>query len=115
MTDNACHSSLWKLNRTGTEIALHSSLMPDVDWSSSRVSIFYLEPDIALGKVADGPIKANMEPCHRVVKSVTGLGEAVFEDWRSRYLDKQNAGTAAMQLRELAVYEELERGLPDIC
>ncbi len=113
MTNDASRPSLWKLNRTETAVALHSRLMPYVDWSSSKLTILYLEPDIALKKRVDGLKEANLEPGLRVAKSAAGLGQEFFECWRTRYIEKQNVKQEAAKLRELAVFEELEGGLPE--
>jgi len=114
MTNDASRPSLWKLNRTETAVALHSRLMPYVDWSSSKLTILYLEPDIALKKRVDGLKEANLEPGLRVAKSAAGLGQEFFECWRTRYIEKQNVKQEAAKLRELAVFEELEGGLPEV-
>jgi len=63
------------LNQTKTSVVLHRSLMPYVDWSSSKLTILYLDPDITLKKRADGFKEGNLEPSDRVTKSATGLGQ----------------------------------------
>jgi hypothetical protein len=88
--------------------------MPYVDWSSSKLTILYLDPDITLKKKADGFKEGNLESSHRVTKSVTGLGQESFECWRRLYIDKQNPKQGENMLRELAAFEELESGLPDV-
>jgi pyruvate formate-lyase activating enzyme-like uncharacterized protein len=114
MTNDACQPSLWNLNQTKTSVVLHRSLMPYVDWSSSKLTILYLDPDITLKKKADGFKEGNLEPSQRVTKSVTGLGQESFECWRRLYIDKQNPKQGENMLRELAAFEELESGLPDV-
>ncbi len=114
MTNDACHPSLWKLNQTKTAVALHSSLMPYVDWSSSKLTILYLEPDITLKEKADGFKEGNLEPYCRVTQSVAGLGQQSFECWRRLYIDKRNAKQGETTLIKLAAFEELESGLPDV-
>jgi pyruvate formate-lyase activating enzyme-like uncharacterized protein len=114
MTNEACQPSRWHVNQTKTAVALHRSLMPYVDWSSSKLTILYLDPDITFKKRAEGFKEGNLESSHRVTKSVTGLGQESFECWHRLYIDKQNPKQGENMLRELAAFEELESGLPDV-
>jgi pyruvate formate-lyase activating enzyme-like uncharacterized protein len=114
MTNGACHPSLWKANQMKTAVSLHSSLMPYVDWSSSKLTILYLEPDIALKKRGDGLKEGKLVPGLRVVKSTSGLGQESLECWRRRSIEKENVKQEGATLRELAAFEELESGLPDV-
>jgi len=114
MTNDACNPDLWKLNQTKTAVALHSSLMPYVDWSSSKLTIIYLESDLTLKNKANGFKEGNLEPSYRVAESVAGLGQEFFKRWHRLYIDNQNAIQGETTFKRVAAFEELESGLPDV-
>jgi pyruvate formate-lyase activating enzyme-like uncharacterized protein len=116
----------WKIQRDGQAIALHSSLMPFVDWQSSRLSIQYSEPDFVLRDKQKGFLKTNLKPAHRPVMKADDVPEPVFRLLQERYfLPGDSAPPVSVMtnglgriesrlLKRLAAFEELESGLPDV-
>jgi hypothetical protein len=60
----------------------------------------------------DGLKEVNLEPSHRMIKSVPGLGQESFECWRRLYFERQKANQGETKFRDLAAFEELETGCP---
>lgn len=118
----------WKIQSDGRSLVLHSSLMSHVDWQVSRLSVQYSEPALALRKKTRGVCKTNLKPEHRPVLRVDDVSESVFHSLRDRYLLAASSDVSssippgqlllsrdASLLSKLAVFEELESGLPDVC
>lgn len=121
-------SDRWKIQSDGRSLVLHSSLMSHVDWQVSRLSVQYSEPALALRKKTRGVCKTNLKPEHRPVLRVDDVSESVFHSLRDRYLLAASSDVSssippgqlllsrdASLLSKLAVFEELESGLPDVC
>jgi pyruvate formate-lyase activating enzyme-like uncharacterized protein len=131
-----CPAGLWQCNERKTEVAIHSDLLPYVDWSSAEVMIVYLEPGVGLEKPDDGFVEGNLVPENSVVYNEGGWSQVGIESWRKLYMEKMNikdvlrffsrnypAGgkdTASKlqkemrELKEIANWEELESDLPEV-
>jgi pyruvate formate-lyase activating enzyme-like uncharacterized protein len=126
---------LWKEECDHGAIALHSSLMSYVDWSSATLAIKYYQAGVALMNKSVRFEPGNLKRDKRTVKTVTGLGCAAFDCWHRLYVQKEAAtdvfspthlkhiGVAEEknlfkniigQLLSVATYEQLEAGLPDV-
>lgn len=133
-SENRDHS-LWKLNRKETSLAIHSSLLPYLDWSSAKLNIFYFEsssiPKNLYVDSTEGIPKAKLKK----VMVVRGWKQATFEYWRKLYIDNANDESVfnlfldsaqvegkdifriqneAIQVRALAKYEKLDEGIPEV-
>jgi uncharacterized protein len=115
MSDKDCNPALWKSNETLTATAFHSSLLPFIDWSTSRLMVTYHEPGFSFKKRAGGLTPANLKPNLHLVKSVAGLGKESFETGYAPYIVKKSDRQNTPQIREISEFEELLSGLPDIC
>jgi pyruvate formate-lyase activating enzyme-like uncharacterized protein len=131
-----CPAGLWQCNERKTEVAIHSDLLPYVDWSSADVTIVYLEPGVGLKKPEDGFVEGNLVPKNSVVYNEGGWSQVGIESWRKLCKEKMNqkdvlrffsrnypAGgkdTASKlqkemrELKEIANWEELESDLPEV-
>ena len=135
MEEEKCSSHFWMLHHDKTGSALHSSLRLYIDWSSATIAIVYHNPTMTLKNKSDGLHKGNLNTNHEVVASVRGWGRFAFDCWHKLYIQKEKADdvfhffyhhypnvehrTARLQremieLKELAQYEELEEGMPEV-
>jgi pyruvate formate-lyase activating enzyme-like uncharacterized protein len=126
MPADGCQIDRWKIQRGGQALVLHSSLMPYVNWQSSRLSIQYSEPAFVLRNRPRGFLKTNLKPAHRPVMKAEDVPESVFLLLRERYLIPRNTMDPSsaspddllhgesLLLKRLAAFEEIESGLPDV-
>jgi hypothetical protein len=100
------------------------------------VTLQYSEPGVQLRNRAEGFLEGNLVPANQIVYQQPGWSQAAIECWRKLYVMKMNRmdafkefyrtypGTSkdaiqkaqgeADQLKKLAIWEELETGLPSI-
>jgi len=132
-----CPLGLWQCDERKTEVAIHSDLLPYVDWSSADVTIMYLQPGVGMKKSDDGIIESNLFlPKNSVVYNERGWSQVAIESWRKLYVEKMSAkdvfrlfyqnypagGKDAIaklqketdELKKIAAWEELESGLPEV-
>jgi uncharacterized protein len=118
LATDRCLPGLWKADPAHSALALHSSLMTCVDWSGLSLSIQYLEPGVRPRNPAYGLSQANLIPSHRAVKTIGRIGQADFERWWNRFIQKaapaDNEPPSPL-LSALTPYEEPESGLPEVC
>ncbi len=135
MEEAKCSSRFWMLHHDKTGVALHSSLRSYIDWFSATITIGYHNPTMTLKtNLMDflEEILTQTTMCLR--QSVDGCSLR-FECWHKLYIQKENADdvfhffyhhypkvedrTARLQkevieLKELAQYEELGEGMPEV-
>jgi hypothetical protein len=131
-----CPRGLWQCDEKKTEVAIHSDLLPYVDWSSADVTIMYLRPGVGLRKAEDGFIEGNLLPKNLVVYKEDGWSQVAIESWRKLYVEKMSAKDVfrffyqnyparekdviaklqkeTHELKKLATWEELQSGLPEV-
>lgn len=131
-----CPLHLWQCGERKTEVAIHSDLLPYVDWSSADVTILYFQPGVELKKPGEGMIEGNLVPKNSVVYQEHGWSQVAVETWRKLYIEKISTKDAfkffyqnypprgkdilarlqkeAHELKKLAEWEELESGLPEV-
>ena len=131
-----CPARLWQYDERKTEVAIHSDLLPFVDWSSADVTITYLRPGVGLKKPDDGIVEDNLVPKNSVVYDSCGWSRAGIESWRRIYKEGMNrkdvlksffqnypkggAATFAKlpkemgEFKNIASWEDLESDLPEI-
>lgn len=131
-----CPAGLWQCDERKTEVAIHSDLLPYVDWSSADVTIMYLHPGLGLKKPDDGFIEGNLVAKNSVVYNEGGWSQVGIESWRKLYKEKMNPqdvlrffsrnypmgekDTASKlqkemrELKDIANWEELESELPEV-
>ena len=143
LEENHCPSALWQCNEKRTEIAIHSSLLPYVDWSLYGLSIFYFESQIGLKEENAGIIERNIVPKNKLVHFAIGWSQTAIESWFKLYLQKMNYRDVSRyfaknypikdnvikdretetlsklqketyELRKCAKWEELESGLSEV-
>lgn len=100
MEAGSVRSTLWKLSSNKTAVHIHSSLIPHIDWSSASATLRYYDPNMIVKNRALGLIRENLEPDHRRIKIIRGLGPSDLQRLDS--------------LAETASYEQLESGLPEV-
>jgi uncharacterized protein len=126
----------WECDSKRTEMTLHSELLPYVDWASADVTLQYSEPGVRLRNPEDGFVEGNLVPANEVVYQQAGWSQMAIECWRKLYVMKINAKDAfrefyrdnpattkdaiqkaqseADRLKLVAMWEELETGLPEV-
>jgi pyruvate formate-lyase activating enzyme-like uncharacterized protein len=131
-----CPPDRWQSDERQTEVAIHSELLPYVDWSSADVALLYWEPGIRLKEPEQGLTEGNIAPKNIKVYQEDEWSQAAIETWRQLYQEKANPKEAfksfyqdypvgrkdavakmqkeAHELKKLAEWEELESGLPEI-
>jgi hypothetical protein len=136
MEEANCPAGLWQCDDRNTEMAIHSDLLPYVDWSSATVAIVYFCPEVGLKDPDKGITQDNLEYRKSVVYRELGLSKTAVETWRKIFVEKicaedafrffrqnypnQGEDTVAGLLEEsdalkrLTAWEELESGLPQI-
>jgi hypothetical protein len=136
-------SALWQCNDKRTEIAIHSSLLPYVDWSTYALSIFYFEPQVGLKDEKAGVVEKNIVPKNKLVHFAIGWGQTAIESWFKLYMQRMNFRDVSRyyaknypirdnpiedkgketlsklqketyELRKCAKWEELDSGLSDV-
>jgi pyruvate formate-lyase activating enzyme-like uncharacterized protein len=130
-----CPAGLWQCDERRTEVAIHSDVLPWVDWSSAEVTIMYLQPGVGLKRPDDGIIEGNLVPKNSAVYSECGWSQVGIESWRKLYKDKMNSKDVLKyfsenyptggretvsrlqkemgELKHIANWEELESDLPE--
>ena len=96
MESDGCDTALWKVDPSGTALTLHGSLAAYAD--GAALTAHYHQPGVAFRNRAAGCGQANLIPSHRPI-----AGVAV------------NSWPDAARSAELARYEELPSGLPEMC
>jgi hypothetical protein len=143
LEENHCSSDLWQCNDKRTEISIHSSLLPYVDWSSYSLSIFYFETQVGLKEEIAGIVEKNIVPKNKLVHFSIGWSQTAVESWFKLYMQKMNFRDVsryfaknysindnsikdkgkenlsrlqkeAYELRKCAKWEELESGLSEV-
>lgn len=131
-----CPTDWWKCDERKMEVAVHSDLLPFVDWSSADVRLVYLAPGVELRKPSDGIDESNLIPNNSVVYKRGDWSKVGIESWRKLYREKANSNdvlrfffqnypavkkgtisrlqTEIAELKKIAKWEELEGGLPAI-
>jgi uncharacterized protein len=131
-----CPAGLWQCDEKKTEVAIHSDLLPYVDWSSADVTIMYLQPGVGLKKPDDGIIEGNLVPKNSMVYNERGWSQVGIESWRKLYKEKMNPKDVLKffsqnypaggkntvsklqkemgELKDIANWEELESDLPEV-
>jgi len=134
--EHKCLPALWQCNDRKTEASIHSDLLPYVDWSSAEVTLMYVEPGLRLKNQRGGVVESNLEPMNAEVFKANAWSEIAAEGWRRLY--KQNRSPEEVfkflfqnypligandlshlqketgELKQIAAWEELERGLPEV-
>ena len=143
LEENRCSSDFWQCNDKKTEIAIHSSLLPYVDWSSYSLSIFYFETQVGLKEENAGIVEKNIAPKNKLVHFAIGWSQTAIESWFKLYMQKMNFRDVSRyfaknypikdnpakdkeketlsklqketyELRKCAKWEELENGLSEV-
>jgi len=143
LEENHCSTDLWQCNDKNTEIAIHSSLLPYVDWSSYSLSIFYFETQVGLKEENSGIVEKNIAPKNKLVHFAIGWSQTAIESWFKLYMQKMNFRDVSRyfaknytikdnpskekeketlsklqketyELRKCAKWEELENGLSEV-
>ena len=143
LEENHSSSALWKCNEKKTEIAIHSSLLPHVDWSIYALSIFYFESQVGLKEENVGIVEKNIVPKNKLVHFAIGWSQTAIESWFKLYMQKMNFRDVSRyfaknypikdnpikdkeketlsrlqketyELRKCAKWEELESGLSEV-
>ncbi len=131
-----CAAALWQCDERTTEVAIHSDLLPYVDWASADVTLMYLHPGVGLQEPAAGVVEGNLVPRNSVVYNEGGWSRVGIESWRKLYKEGMNSKdvlkffshnypargkdtVAKLQqemgaLKDIADWEELESDLPEI-
>jgi hypothetical protein len=128
--------TLWQCDKRKTEIKIHRSLLPYVNWPSADVTIEYSNPNVMLLKEDGGFAKDNLIPANKRIYERHGWSQYSLAVWHTLYIQKMDPKDAFGQfvqmypgkekdrlhqalkefteLVDLAEYEELESGLADI-
>lgn len=136
MENAICPVGQWQCDARKTEVAIHSDLLPYVDWSSGDVTIAYLNPGVGMKNPEDGMKEENLESGRSLVYRESGWSKIGIETWRRLHVEKMNPVDAfrffyrnypaqgkdaiarlqkeAEELKKLAAWEELESGLPQV-
>jgi uncharacterized protein len=143
LEENHCSSALWQCNDKRTEISIHSSLLPYVDWSIYSLSIFYFETQVGLKGEIAGIVEKNIVPKNKLVHFAIGWSQTAIESWFKLYMQKMNFRDVSryfaknypikdnpikdneketlsrlqketFELRKCAKWEELESGLSEV-
>ena len=131
-----CPPDRWQSEARLTEVAIHSDLLPYVDWLSADVALLYFEPGIRLKDPEQGLTEGNIAPKSIQVYQEHEWSQAAIQTWRQLYLEKASPKEAfksfyqnypmgskddlakpqkeADNLKKLAEWEELASGLPEI-
>lgn len=86
--DANCSSTLWECNDSMTEIIIHSSLLPYVDWSSARIEITYFEPQVGLKGGEDIRIEDNLAVTKKAIYQKNGWSKIAMDSWHKLYVLK---------------------------
>ncbi len=134
--ENNCYDrTLWHLKKEEMAIAIHSDLLPYVDWSTSTVTLQYLRPKL-IYKEQKEIVKNNLAPMHETVFMSESWHRITFEAWRDIYIEKKDKieffqnfflslvktakGEPSLMMKEteklknISEYEEIEHGLPEV-
>jgi pyruvate formate-lyase activating enzyme-like uncharacterized protein len=134
--EHNCPPALWQCNGRKTEVAIHSDLLRYVDWSSAEVTLVYSEPGIRLKNQRGGVVEDNLEPMNTELFKATAWSEIATESWRRLYKEGRHpeevfkflfqnyplGGDRAISdlqkemndLKQIAAWEEVESGLPEL-
>jgi len=135
-----CQKDLWICNDNMTEIILHNSLFPYVDWSSAAVEITYFEPKIGLKGCENVRLEDSLEVSKKAIYQKSGWSKMAIDCWHRIYVKKapqKEAFALFMQnylkhawifrdfmieiqketneLRRISKFEEIRSGLVEIC
>jgi len=131
-----CPPAYWQREGQGKAIAVHSDLLPFVEWASADVALQYFNPEVKLVEPEQGFVEGNIAPNHKKVYEEREWSRMAIESWRKLYLEKiepQEVFTSLFQnyliegkddiarlqkeireLKKLADWEELSGGLAEI-
>ena len=135
LENNCCNRTLWHLKKEEPAIAIHSDLLPYVDWSTSTATLQYLRPNL-IHKEQKEIVKNNLTPMHKTVFVSGNWHRITFDAWRDIYIEKKNKkevfkklfvslakiikGESSLMMKEIeklintSTYEEIEHGLPEV-
>ncbi len=135
LENNCCDRTLWHLKKEEPAIAIHSDLLPYVDWSTSTATLQYLRPNL-IHKEQKEIVKNNLAPMHKTVFVSGNWHRITFEAWRDIYIEKKDKkevfkklfvsfakiikGESSLMMKEIeklintSTYEEIEHGLPEV-
>ncbi len=135
LENNCCDQSLWHFKKEKMAIAIHSDLLPYVDWSTSTATLQYLRPKLIF-KEQKEIVKNNLAPMHETVFMSESWHRITFEAWRDIYIEKKDKieffqnfflslvktakGEPSLMMKEteklknISEYEEIEHGLPEV-
>lgn len=131
-----CPSTLWEWNAGKTEVTIPSELLRYVDWSSAAVTLIYSEPGVMLKNQEKGATESNLEPVCPEIHRTAPWSETTTEGWRRLYKEGNrleevvkfvfqnyplggdktivDMNKEIQDLKEIAAWEEVESGLPEL-
>ena len=131
-----CSPDLWQSQDRKTEVCIHRDLLPHVNGSSADVTIRYCEPGVKFKAPGDGMMEGNLAPHRAVVYQGDGWSHVGVESWRRLYVERMSSSDVlryfyrnypaigkdgilrmhkeAEQLKSIAIWEEIESGLPEV-
>ncbi len=126
----------WSRDGASASLAIHSALIPYIDWESAEVTLRYLTPRIVLKDRTAGFAEGNLASGHETVFEHRGWTQASLDCWRLLYdagADRKDAfrelyraypaaGKEGIlkareevdRLESIAQWEQVETGLPEI-
>jgi pyruvate formate-lyase activating enzyme-like uncharacterized protein len=131
-----CPPAQWQCHERKTEVTIHGDLLPYVDWSSADVAISYFEPGVGLKDPERGLTEGNLLPMNSVVCQEHGFSELAIKCWHKLYRQGMESNAVYEEffhhypmrgpddiaelkkelgrLKNLAQWEVLESGLPEV-
>jgi|WetSurMetagenome_2_1015567.scaffolds.fasta_scaffold01393_13 uncharacterized protein len=79
---------LWKCNNNMTELSIHNSLLPYVDWSSAAVEITYFEPRIGLNGCENVRLEDSLMVTKKIIYQNRGWSKMAIDCWQRLYVQK---------------------------
>jgi uncharacterized protein len=79
----------WQFNKRNGELAVHSDLLPYVDWGSANVSLLYFDP-FPVANESNGYAERNFADMKRLIYKEPNWSQSAIECWRRLYLENEN-------------------------
>ncbi len=89
----------WECDSYKTEVRLHCSLLPVVDFSTAKVSLRYLSPGLRLRDRAGGYADGNVIVTSEIVAELNGWTRESIECWRKLYVLNVNPDQAVADFK----------------